>query len=199
MRTVDDGDELSEWGGARARPAMAAAALAGVLRSRLASCPRCPINYPSWILGHLSTCHLPTCPSLAPAHSLPWPRPCPSPRPPGSPVATTTTNSAPASTWRTRWVLLIVLAARHTGIATAALQALPLPLLVAIIPFSRCPATAPLTSLHPPRPPPVSHTASAPPPPSRTHRSPQLAFYMSYHSNKTNQLIHFVFIPQILW
>ncbi|BEI82621.1 hypothetical protein CcaverHIS002_0304890 [Cutaneotrichosporon cavernicola] len=27
----------------------------------------------------------------------------------------------------------------------------------------------------------------------------ELAFYMSYHSNKTNQLIHFIFIPQILW
>ncbi|EIW73261.1 hypothetical protein TREMEDRAFT_26399 [Tremella mesenterica DSM 1558] len=27
----------------------------------------------------------------------------------------------------------------------------------------------------------------------------QLAFYQSYHSNKINQLIHFIFIPQILW
>jgi hypothetical protein len=31
------------------------------------------------------------------------------------------------------------------------------------------------------------------------HMENELAFYMSYHSNKTNQLIHFVFIPQILW
>ncbi|RXK39134.1 hypothetical protein M231_03639 [Tremella mesenterica] len=27
----------------------------------------------------------------------------------------------------------------------------------------------------------------------------ELAFYQSYHSNKINQLIHFIFIPQILW
>ncbi|GMK56529.1 hypothetical protein CspeluHIS016_0303690 [Cutaneotrichosporon spelunceum] len=31
------------------------------------------------------------------------------------------------------------------------------------------------------------------------HMEKELAFYMSYHSNKTNQLIHFLFIPQILW
>ena len=27
----------------------------------------------------------------------------------------------------------------------------------------------------------------------------QLAFYGAYHSNKWNQLIHFVFVPAILW
>ncbi|KAL7418896.1 hypothetical protein Q5752_006580 [Cryptotrichosporon argae] len=27
----------------------------------------------------------------------------------------------------------------------------------------------------------------------------EIAFYASYHSNRTNQLIHFIFIPQILW
>ena len=26
-----------------------------------------------------------------------------------------------------------------------------------------------------------------------------MAFYASYHSNKINKIIHFIFIPQILW